>query len=176
MNESWKIDRAKANCRIELCNVNEMYEVASKGVVLTSDPRTVIATKVFNKADLKLVVATQRIGFTLEDDVEEYPLVTIGPPLFPKELTFYCCKASALPTEDAAVGFVSMFWHVKPTHYKKDSNVDLVWEERQSADLNVKITVPIFISSKKINIGDVLYYHDTNTKIDNNAAKKAKTR
>ena len=152
MNDSWEIDRAKANCRIELWNVNEMYEVASKGVVLTSDPRTVIATKVFNKVDLKLVVATQSIGFRPEDDVEEYPLVTIGPPLFPKELTFYCCKVSALPTEG-----------------------DAVWEERQSADLNVKMTVPIFISFRRINIGDVLYYHDTNTKIDNNAAKKAKT-
>ena len=159
LDKSWRTELIKAHCLIELQHVNKMYEADANGLILTADPKQVIAMKIYNKAALKLVAATQKIAFGPAEDDQDYALVTIGPPMFPGEFTFYCGRASAQLTEGDAVGFVSMVWHVLPTHYRKDSNVDVVWEERHHADMDLNITVPVFTNSKKLNIGDVLYYH-----------------
>jgi len=155
-----KTELIKAYCFIAVQNVNKEREADSSGLILTENPKQVLVTKVYNRADLKLVATTNKIGFGPAEDAHVYKLVTVGPAFFPAELTFFCVRAAALPKEGDDSGYVFMFWHVLPTHYKKDSNVDMVWEERHNADMDLNITVPVFTNSKQLNIGDVLYSHD----------------
>ena len=173
-----KTELIKAYCFIAIAvqNVNKEREADSSGLILTENPKQVLVTKVYNRADLKLVATTNKIGCGPAEDDHDYKLVTVGPPFLPTKLTFFCAKAASVPKEGDDSGYVSMFWHVLPTHYRKDSNVDVVWEGRHNADMDLNITVPIFTNSKKLNIGDVLYYHDPCCSNKCPTQKKAKVR
>ena len=71
-----------------------------------------------------------------------------------------CSSATALPSEEDDDGFMSMFWHVKPTHEKKEANLALDSHKWPTPNLKIDICVPIMTNTKKINIGDVLKYYE----------------
>ena len=166
LSNTWQIEHLKAHCTIAVTGVNAIYEKNSVGLEITNNPKQVRATKIYNKGELTLVAATKTISVApAEKSTSPYKLCTVGPPLLLRDITFFCSSAAALPSEEDDDGFMSMFWHVKPTHEKKEANLALDSHKWPTPNLKIDISVPIMTNTKKINIGDVLQYYDAE-KID----------
>ena len=165
------LDIIKLDCMKAVWKVNGKYEATTSGLVLTENPREVIAVKSYNKGELKIACATKHITFAPAAE-QAFSLMTLGSPFLPEVMTFYCNKSATVPKEDDAGGFLSFFWLVKGTHYKKDSNLELIWEKVANADFEQDITVPIFTNMKRLNAGDSLLYHESSIAIDGDKVGK----
>ena len=104
-----KMELIETYCFIAVQEVNNEREADSSGLVLTENPKQVLVTKVYNRADLKLVATSNKIGCGPAEDDHDCKLVTVGPPFLPTKLTFFCAKAASVPKEGDDSGYVSMF-------------------------------------------------------------------
>ena len=177
LSKTWQLEHLRAHCTIAVTGVNAIYEKSSVGLEITNSPKQARATKISNKGELNLVAATKTISVAFAGkSTSPYKLCTVGPPLLSQDVTFFCSSATALPSEVDDDGFMSMFWHVKPTHEKKEANLALDSHKRPTPKLDIDIGVPIMTNTKKINIGDVLQYYEERKDPQQNDVKESSSK
>ena len=62
LSKTWQLEHLKAHCTIAVRGVNAIHEKISVGLEITNNPKQVRATKIYNKGELNLVVATKTIS------------------------------------------------------------------------------------------------------------------
>jgi hypothetical protein len=161
LNVQMSVDVVKATCLIALQSVISEFEQSWDGLEFLANPKVVRATRPYAKEKLTLVPATRYIVAMVPSRVNQshIKLCTVKPPLLKNEMVF-TCASTGLPkdTDLEGEGFVAPFWHVKYITTKKDATMK--WSAQEIVRDGVKISVPLLVNKKALDIGCVLTCYD----------------